>query len=262
MRQVRVVFTEPQSARANISVTAAIAELHVAGESPDTLRLYSYPKSVLLGRHQPLESINVAECEKRNVEIARRLTGGGAIYMDRGVITWDFIVGTRDFGGGITRSISEIGKALAASLSRFGLPAESKKENEVEIGGKKVCGISGYYDGATYVCQGSILVDVDLKQMSSVLRDSRSRGAPATHEVINIADMMGRRPDNAELFQTLAVGIAHHFNFTPQRMNLSDAERKLADRLFDEEYGRDQFVFGEDSRPNKTKRNEAGRVRA
>lgn len=248
MRHLRVLVSEPQSARGNIALTAALAELHRTGGAPDTLRIYSYPKAVLVGRHQIVrEVVNVANCRKTGVEIARRITGGGAIYTDRGVLTWDLIIGSRDFGATAAGPGAAIEDAIAAGIGRLGLPAQRRKQNEIEIAGRKVCGMSGYFDGPTLVYQGSILIDADFRRMASALSlpSSRPRGALGKR-LANISEFLGRRPESGEVSQALVASIANHMNYIAERAPLTAEEHDLAGKLHDEELGTDDFVDGID----------------
>ena len=84
---MRVVDSGLMSARRNVAVTAALAELHRAGLIADTLRFSAYPTSVLLGCRQRLaDVVRLEACRRRHVDIARRVTGGGAFYTDAGVL--------------------------------------------------------------------------------------------------------------------------------------------------------------------------------
>ena len=60
-------------------------EEHQNGSIPDSIRFLRFPPTVLIGRHQALsQEVQVAYCQKNNIGIARRITGGGAIYFDEG----------------------------------------------------------------------------------------------------------------------------------------------------------------------------------
>src|SRR5215471_19250569 len=99
---LRVVDTGLMPARVNIALTAALAELHRAGQCPDTLRFHLYPPSVLIGRNQALERVvNPSYCRRNSIEIARRITGGGAVFMSPGVLAWDIVAERRRFGASL-----------------------------------------------------------------------------------------------------------------------------------------------------------------
>ena len=90
---LRIIDTGVRPARWNIAMTQALAELHVQGEMPDTLRLHRYARSVLIGSSQhAADVVDIEGCARKGVEIARRVTGGGAVYMAPGVLAWDLVI--------------------------------------------------------------------------------------------------------------------------------------------------------------------------
>lgn len=248
MKTLRAVVSEPMSARSNVCLTAAMMELHLAGRIPDTLRLYTYPRSVLLGRGQKLsQEVNEQECEAKGVEIARRITGGGAIYMDRGVATWDLIAGARHFSSDPANARRQIAEAVAAAFLGLGLPVALCGDTGIELAGRKVCGMSGTIDGPTLVCQGSILVDADVTQMWRTLK--RSQAVPFgafSGTVANLSMFLEQKSDVPEVHRLIAASIAAKLDRAVEYNELSGAERELAVHLF-HEFGSDSFVHDVES---------------
>ncbi|MCW5674690.1 MAG: lipoate--protein ligase family protein [Xanthobacteraceae bacterium] len=238
MKALRVIFDEGFGARRNIALTAAMAELHGEGRTPDTLRVYRYPRAVLLGRNQDVAAeIDRAECNARGIEIARRITGGGAIYMDRGVTTWDLLISRRDAGGMHVLAGCVCG-ALAAALSRSGIAARFRAENDIVVGSRKLAGASGYSDGETLVYQGSLLVAPDLKAMAAALK----LPSVADH-VTSLAAGISPTPRESDVMALIVSAIADALDRVSEQSDLIKEELNLAAALFDREYGRDDFIF-------------------
>src|SRR5262245_63854791 len=99
MNALRVIDTGLQPPGWNIALTAALAELRSAGGIPDTLRFQRFTPCVLLGRTQDARrEVHVDFCRQNGIALARRLTGGGAVYMDAGVLSWQLVAARRQFG--------------------------------------------------------------------------------------------------------------------------------------------------------------------
>ena len=86
---LRILDTGLKDARWNIAMTAALAELHAEGRIQDTVRLHRYPPCVLLGRSQTMEcAADLDHCRRAGVALARRVTGGGAVFMSPRMLAW------------------------------------------------------------------------------------------------------------------------------------------------------------------------------
>lgn len=247
---LRVIDTATMSARRNIAATAALTELHGAGRICDALRFHRYPVSVLVGRHQALaRTIDLERCRRDGVEIARRVTGGGAVYMAPGVLAFDLVIDRRRAGLHLARVAQEIGEAVAAGLSRLGLPACYRPDNEVEVSGRRISGMSGYCDGRTALYQGAILVDADLRAMAHYLRLPPD-GAVHLAELISarmttVAESLGRVPDEGEVEVAIRQALARALGLDPVDGELSEEEKALTAAREREEFGQDSFVFAD-----------------
>lgn len=246
---LRLLETGLRAARWNVAATAALAELHRAGTIGDTIRFYRFVPSVLLGRHQiASREVRVAHCQKKQVEIARRMTGGGAVYMDADVLAWDVVVDHRMFRNHHGEANALICAGIARGLKRLGLSAQFRVPNEVEIGGKRVSGSSGFFDGTTFVCQGTLLIDFKPERMAEVLHlpvatTQRKAAAALSARLIGVADILGRVPVPGDIESALAAGLADVLHRPYQREAISSAELSLTERLLSEQYGLDGFVF-------------------
>jgi lipoate-protein ligase A len=235
---LRIIETGERAARWNVAMTAALADLHHAGALEDTLRFHRYPASVLIGRHQVLsQAAHADRCAAEGVEIARRMSGGGAVYMAPGALAWDLVIARRRVGADLTRASAVIGEALAAGLARLGLPARYDARIGITIDGRKLCGLSGYFDGGTLVSQGTILIDTDLSEMRRFLKSPVSGLALAT-----VRQTLGRAPGAGEIEAALARGLAQALGRPMRRQEPDAAELHCADAWHAAECGRDSFV--------------------
>lgn len=248
---LRIIDTGENAARWNVAMTAVLAEMHRAGRIPDTLRIHRYPASVLIGRHQLLDqAVHLDACRTDGVEIARRVTGGGAVYMAPGALAWDLVIARKTLGAELGQAAAMVGKGIARALGQFGLPARYRAENEVEIAGRKVCGMSGYFDGGTLVYQGTILVDTDLAEMARYLRPPKEAPSPGAlvERLATIAAHSGRAPAMHAIATALASGISHACGGRGDFEHPSAGELELADEWARKEFGSDFIADAENGR--------------
>src|SRR5438045_3885651 len=136
---LRVIDTGLQPARWNIAMTAALVELHGAGEITDTLRFQRFQPCVLVGRNQDIcREVRLEHCRRKGVALARRLTGGGAVYMDAGVLSWQIVADRRRSGADLTAVAEKICAAVANGLRHLGVLAKFCPPNAIEADGRKI----------------------------------------------------------------------------------------------------------------------------
>ena len=246
----RVVDAGRRDGRFNIALDQAMIELHQASRIPDTIRFIHFPPTALVGRHQVLgREVDLAWCAREGVGVARRITGGGAIYMDEGQLGWALVFNRRTLGraalGDVARAVCE---AVATGLARLGVDARYRPRNDIEIDGRKVSGTGGFFDGDTLIYQGTVLVDLDPLRMLSALKVpaaklARHGAASAAQRVVTLRELLGgATPTMAQLEDALLAGFGERLGLAWHRAALTDAEETLARELYDEEIGTDAFV--------------------
>ncbi len=250
-RRFRVIDTGLRDGRANIAFDQALIEMHRAGDIPDTIRFLRFPPTALVGRHQALSrEIRVGHCRERGIGLARRITGGGAIYFDEGQLGWELVFHRRTLGisdlGELARAICE---AAAAGLERLGVAARYRPRNDIEVGGRKICGTGGFFDGDTLFYQGTLLIDMDPEEMAAALNVPQAKLVKrsldsAAQRVVTLRELLGERlPDLPLIREALLDGFRARLDIDPVPGAITEREEALARRLHDEEIGTDTFVF-------------------
>jgi len=253
----RVVDSGLREGRCNIALDQAMLELHQSGAIPDSLRFIHFLPSALVGRHQELSTeLDLEYCRKHGIGFGRRITGGGAIYLDPGQLGWALVFARATLGaaslGEVARSICE---AVAAGLSHLGIDARFRPRNDIEVGGRKISGTGGFYDGDTLIYQGTVLIDLDPAAMLGALRVPRSkiekRGLDsAAQRVVTLRELLGpATPSIEEVQQALLRGFQERLGLGFRPAALSADEESLAQQLYDSQIGRDEFVAEIDGPP-------------
>lgn len=247
---LRLLDSGLRPARENLAVTAALAELHRLGDAPDTLRFQHFPPAAIVGRHQDLAAeLNLPWCRDNGIETARRMTGGGAIVMGPGILGWELIAARRHFPADLGATAATICTAIAAGLSTLGVEASFRPRNDIEIGGRKVSGTGGYFDGPTLVYQGTVLIDHDAALMTNALRlpveKLERRGLAAMADrVTNLKSVLGHAPELERIKSAMAEKLADALGLKAETGVLLEAEQRAAERLHEQEFGTEAFVQG------------------
>lgn len=245
----RVVDSGIRPGRRQIALDQAMIDAHKAGRIPDSIRFLRFTPTALVGRHQVLSrEVNLAHCRARGVGLARRITGGGAIYFDEGQLGWELVFHRATLGiGSLAELTRRICEAAAAGLSRLGIEARYRPRNDIEVGGRKLSGSGGFFDEDTLFFQGTVLVDMDPADMLAALNVPQAKLArraldSAAQRVVTLKELLGTAPDIETVKAALLAGFAEHLGTAPAPGAITDWEEALAARLHDEEIGTDAFV--------------------
>lgn len=131
------------------------------------------PASVVtIGRHQnPWKECVMEKLDEDGVAIARRKSGGGAIFQDPGGTVFTFLAPTDLF------SIDRNFEVVQGALRRFGIEADRKGRNDMTVGEKKMSGSAFKYDPSRGMSlhHGTLLVEADMKRLSRYLTPDKRK---------------------------------------------------------------------------------------
>lgn len=158
---------------------------------PDELILYLWQNNntVVIGRNQNAwKECDYEKLENNGGKLARRLSGGGAVYHDLGNLNFTFIMYKNNYN--MEKQLS----VLKNALKYFNINAEFSGRNDMLIGGKKFSGHAYYFKDNKAYHHGTLLVNSDLEKLSVYLNPSKkkieSKGIDSVRSrVTNIADI-------------------------------------------------------------------------
>ncbi len=249
-KSFRIIDTGVREGRANIAFDAALIEERQAARVPDTIRFLRFPPTALIGRHQDLSrEINLDYCAANGVGTVRRITGGGAIYLDEGQLGWELVFHRSSLGVAALPDLArKICNAVAAGLGKLGVEARFRPRNDIEVGGRKISGTGGFYDGDILIYQGTVLVDLNPRRMVNALRVPQSKLAKrkldsAAERVVTLKELLGPDLPDLEVIQyALIKGFEEGLGISTEHGDITEGEERLALEHFDEEIGTDEFV--------------------
>jgi lipoate-protein ligase A len=249
--QFRVIDTGLREGRANIAFDQAMIEGHKAGDIPDTIRFLRFSPTALVGRHQALRrEVRIDHCRANNIGVGRRITGGGALYLDEGQLGWELVFARKSLGiTDLTQLTRAICEAAAAGLRRLGVDAAYRPRNDIEVEGRKLCGTGGFFDGDTLFYQGTLLIDMNPQDMVAALNVPEAKLAKrkldsAADRIVTLRQLLGDGlPDNATIQNAMLAGFAQELDIAPVRGEVAAREEALAQTLYDSEIGTDDFVY-------------------
>lgn len=156
-------------------------------ENERILYLWQNDKTVVIGRNQnPFLECDVKKLLSDGGYVARRLSGGGAIYHDLGNLNFTFVSKNLD------NDIERQSKVIIEAVSKFGISSEASGRNDILTSGKKYSGHAYYEEDDKSFHHGTLLLDVDLDYLESILNPSelklKSKGISSVRQrVVNLS---------------------------------------------------------------------------
>lgn len=141
------------------------------GEGEVILYLWQNEKTVVIGRNQNA----VRECRARLLEeeggfLARRTTGGGAVYQDLGNLCFTFIASPERYD--LHRQL----QVIQTACRKFGIETSFSGRNDVITeDGFKFSGNAFSKTSDCWIQHGTLMVDVDVSRMSRYLTPSKEK---------------------------------------------------------------------------------------
>jgi len=151
--------------------------------------LWQNGNSIIIGRNQnPWKESKCNKLEKDRGKLARRFSGGGAVYHDLGNLNYTFIMPRKIYN--INKQLSVILKAV----KQAGINARISEKKDLIVNGKKFSGNAFYLSPEKVYHHGTILINSDLEKLDNYLqRESikiKSKGiASIKSKVINLSDL-------------------------------------------------------------------------
>ena len=129
--------------------------------------LWQNQNTVSIGRNQSAYK----ECHLQQMEIdhcylARRKSGGGAVYEDMGNLNFSYIMYMDNF------DIQKQAKTIVEALSSLGIQGYVNGRNDIEVNGFKVSGNAYLTEKEQCLHHGTLMLEVDMEKMAAYLNVS------------------------------------------------------------------------------------------
>ncbi len=155
------------------------------------LYLWQNNHTVVIGRNQnPWKECRCRDLEGNGGKVARRLSGGGAVYHDLGNLNFTFLMKRENYN--FDRQVEVILKAVQS----LGIAATFTGRNDLVVEGKKFSGNAFYFSEEKAYHHGTILIDTDFNRLQDYLTVSKgkmkSKGIESVRSrVVNLSEITG-----------------------------------------------------------------------
>lgn len=166
MSRLRLLISDSYDPWFNLAVEETI--FHQLPPTQRVLFLWRNANTVVIGRAQnPWKECNTRRMEEDGVRLARRRSGGGAVFHDPGNTCFTFMAAKPEYDKNISTAI------VIAALARLGINARASGRNDLivdtERGERKISGSAYRETPDRGFHHGTLLLNADLSRLADYL---------------------------------------------------------------------------------------------
>ncbi|MBP3202875.1 MAG: lipoate--protein ligase [Bacteroidales bacterium] len=213
-------------------------EFLLEGLQEQVFCLWRNAPAVIIGLNQSAYAeVNLPYLEAHGIQLARRVTGGGAVYHDLQNLNYSI--------AGPIREMENAFETMPAVLRQLGVSAERSGRNDILVDGHKCSGYAKRLSKDRMMIHGTLMWDVDIEVLTEALRVPGSKLeaagiASVRSRVANLRDYLPQFPDILSFRDALHGILA---DGSPQVCLTPDQLRSI-DRLADERFRQWEWIYG------------------
>lgn len=151
----------------------ALEEYLLKEFNEDCFMLWQNEPCIVVGKNQNVfDEINEDFVKKNNIKVARRLSGGGAVYHDLGNLNFTFIINDTENS---LRNYKKFLAPIIEVLANLRVNVEMSDRNDLTINGLKFSGNAQYKHKNRLLHHGTILFSSSLNDVRSALKTDGNR---------------------------------------------------------------------------------------
>lgn len=220
----------------------------------DIILLWRNEPTVVVGRNQnTYEEINYDYLLKNNINVVRRISGGGAVYHDLGNINFTFITNTT------TNSFAKLAIPIIKALKTLGINATFSGRNDILVNDKKFSGNAQYFYKKRMFQHGTLLFDTNLNMIPKVLNldpsKVMSKGIKSyKSRVTNIKPLLSKPINIDQFMEYLLKFILKTEDISKKVLTLNEKQKQDIIDLMNNKYLTWEWNFGKSPQSTITKR--------
>ena len=206
--------------------------------------LWRNAPSVIIGLNQNVYSeVNLPYLEENGIVLARRVTGGGAVYHDLQNLNYTIVGRSRD----LDRDYPGYLHYMLDALRSLGVEAEMNGRNDITVGGRKVSGYAKRVYKDRLMVHGTLMYNVDLGRLTAALAVPGSKLdaagiASVRSRVCNLRGPLPQFPDIQE-FQSALERILSRGYADPQ-IFLTEAQKAEIEEISHSKFSTWEWNYG------------------
>lgn len=150
------------------ALNLALEELLFRAKDEEFVLFYINTPSVIIGKNQVLQNeVNQSFCDKNNIQILRRISGGGAVYHDLDNLSYSFIFNKQEKANYLS---ADFLKPVIYALEKLDVPVIVGKRKDLWlIDNHKISGTAAHITADRDLHHGTILYASNLDYLQQAL---------------------------------------------------------------------------------------------
>lgn len=219
----------------------------------DVLILWQNEPTIVIGKNQnTYEELNMDYVINNNIHVARRMSGGGAVYHDLGNLNYTII---KNNGELYRNNFAFFALPVIDCLKRLGIIAEFNGRNDITIEDKKFSGNAQYFFKHKVLHHGTLIFSSDLTVLAQALHVKKdkieSKGIKSVKSrVTNISDYLKYPISLCEFRDRLIISMFHEVNQEIKNYILKPEDENAILELRNSKYNKWDWNYGKSPEMN------------
>ncbi|MGQ8335646.1 lipoate--protein ligase family protein [Sunxiuqinia sp. A32] len=212
----------------------------------DIFMIWQSESSIVVGKHQnALAEINHSFVKNSQINVARRISGGGTVFHDSGNLNFTFIKTVDQIDQVNFKSFTQ---PIVTVLKELGIDAYTSGRNDLLIDGKKISGNAEHVFKKRVLHHGTLLFDSKLEHLKKALKVDLSRFTDKSvqsnrSEVTNISEYLSDEMTIDEFASFIFQGIKSQYK-DAKEYNFSESDQTEIKKLEKEKYSTWEWIYG------------------
>ena len=175
----QLIHTDAQSPNLHMALDEVLTDEVSAGRRAPTLRFWEWASpAVVIGRFQSLRNeVDADAAQRHGVEVVRRISGGGAMFIEPGNTITYSICAPHSLVAGMSfqEAYAHMDAWVIQALAAMGITAWYQPLNDITSASGKIAGAAQARRGKAVLHHVTMAYDIDATKMLEVLRIGREK---------------------------------------------------------------------------------------
>jgi lipoate-protein ligase A len=246
--QWRWIPLAPRTPLMNLALDEVLTLRVGRGERPPTVRLWGWTDmAVIIGRFQSVKNeVNAEEAEANGIQVVRRISGGGAMFVEpEGAITYS-IYAPEEIAKGMNfpESYAFFDAWVVETLRELGIDAWYAPLNDITSSNGKIGGAAQARRGGAILHHTTMAYQMNVPLMTRVLRIGKEKlsdkGIASADKRVGPLRQQTELP-RAAIIDKLTGHFQQRYGFMPD--SVTAEELAEAERLIETRFGTREWIY-------------------